>query len=115
MFKNLIYKVIYNPFINFFIRHSLKPFANILPDSLKLPVSGKINYKINNNDKLKLLTNETSYITKLFFWEGIENYEYTPLFIKLIRKFDSFVDIGANIGYYSVLAGKLNNKMKIYA
>src|SRR5207249_4175586 len=62
-----------------------------------------------------LLTNETSYITKLFFWEGIENYEYTSLFIRLINKFNSFADIGANIGYYSVLAGKLNDKMNIYA
>jgi hypothetical protein len=48
----------------------------------------------------------------LLFWNGHRNFEYTDIFIKLIKKVHVFYDIGANIGYYPLLAKKENPEIK---
>lgn len=63
----------------------------------------------------KMATNETSYVTKQLFWHGPEKFEYTPIFARLIRHCRSFVDIGANTGYYSLLAAKTNPSILVHA
>ena len=72
---------------------------------------------VKNKDgkTLKIKTNQTNYLTKLIFWEGYENFEYTDLFIKLIKKIDVFYDIGSNIGYYALLAEMENPEIKVVA
>lgn len=62
---------------------------------------------------LILNTNQTSHLTKELFWDGPENFEYTPVFTELIRNVSSFYDIGANIGYFSLVAALLNPKIKV--
>jgi FkbM family methyltransferase len=66
-----------------------------------------------NGEKLKIFTNQTNYLTQLLYWEGYENFEYTDIFISLIKKIDTFYDIGANIGYYSLLAEMENKNIKV--
>lgn len=60
-------------------------------------------------------TNQTSYVTKLLYWNGARAFEYTPIFEKLISKVDTFIDIGANTGYYSLLAASVNKEIKIHS
>ncbi|MHA7059610.1 FkbM family methyltransferase [Aquimarina sp. M1] len=60
-------------------------------------------------------TNQTSFLTRELFWKGPEKFEFTNIFINLIKKVDVFIDIGANIGYYSILAGKLNSNIEVIA
>jgi FkbM family methyltransferase len=62
-----------------------------------------------------MLTNETSYVTKTLFWNGTENFEYTPIFEKLIVQCRTFLDVGANTGYYSIVAAKENKNIQVYA
>lgn len=63
----------------------------------------------------KMTTNQTSYVTKLLYWNGPDSFEYTPIFKELISQCDSFIDIGANTGYYSLLAATVNPMSKIYS
>ncbi|MFV0564579.1 MAG: FkbM family methyltransferase [Flavobacteriaceae bacterium] len=62
-----------------------------------------------------MATNQTSYITQLLFWNGYKNFEYSDIFEQLIKNCTSFFDIGANIGYYSLLAATANPNIKVYA
>lgn len=62
-----------------------------------------------------MATNQTSYVSKLLYWKGPDSFEYTPLFKELISHCDSFIDIGANTGYYSLLAATINPECKIYS
>lgn len=62
-----------------------------------------------------MLTNQTSYIGFLLFWRGPENFEYTTIFKQLISTCRTFLDIGANSGYYSILAGKISGNVLIHA
>ena len=111
--KQLIYKVIYNKHVNKILRNLNRILKPILPEKIKLPPSGIIRFKNNLGQVLNIKTNQTSYITQLLYWEGYQNFEYTDIFIKLIKKINVFYDIGANIGYYSLLAEIENKNIKV--
>ncbi|WP_222597438.1 FkbM family methyltransferase [Hyunsoonleella aquatilis] len=51
----------------------------------------------------------------MLFWEGYKSFEYSEIFEKLSKKINTFLDIGANIGYYSLIAAKANPNIKAYA
>ena len=111
--KQLIYRVIYNSNINLILRYFNKLLYPILPNKIKLPPSGIMKIQNSNGKKLKIFTNQTNYLTQLIFWNGYESFEYTDIFISLIKKVSTFYDIGANIGYYSLLAEMENSNIKV--
>ncbi len=111
--KQLFYKTIYNPAINKVLRNINKVLKPLLCNKIQLPPSGKIRVKNSKGKKLWINTNQTNYLTRLVFWNGYKNFEYTDIFIELIRKIDVFYDIGANIGYYSLLAAMENDQIEV--
>lgn len=113
--KQLFYKIIYNESINSILLVVNKMLLPILPKKIKLPPSGVISMKTDLGKVLKINTNQTNYLTHILYWEGYKKFEYTELFIKLIKKVTVFYDIGANIGFYSLLAETENQKIKIVA
>lgn len=106
--KQTIYRIIYHPSINWVLRNLNK----LVSRHVKLPPSGTLRLKADNK-VFRLRTNQTNYLTKKVFWEGLENFEYTPIFIDLVKKAGTFYDIGANIGFYSVLASVINPKIQV--
>lgn len=110
--KQLLYKIIYSGFINSILTNFIKHVLPFLPRGLKLPPSGEISFKVENGF-IKMRTNQTNYLTYCVFWNGYKNFEYTPIFEKLVKKTNTFYDVGANIGYYSLLAAKINPNMKV--
>lgn len=111
---NLFYKTIYNTRVNFILRNALYPFRLALKPSSQIPPSGIIVLKTDSGT-IKISTNQTSYITKLLFWEGYKNFEYSEIFEILSKNMECFFDVGANLGYYSLLASRANPSLKTYA
>lgn len=111
----IIYSLIYNPKINWLIRNVNYILLPILPKKIKIHPSGILNVPIKSHKSIKLKANQTSYVTRELFWKGSQNYEYTPVFIKLVKKINVFYDIGSSIGYYSVLGAQVNEKLKVEA
>ena len=109
----LLYKFIYHKNINYILRNLNKFLSGILPDKIKLPPSGFFSLKTDSG-KIKIATNQTSYLTQLLFWNGYKNFEYSEIFEKLSKNINSFLDIGSNIGYYSLLATKSNPNIKVF-
>jgi FkbM family methyltransferase len=113
---NLLYRIIYQPTINKIIRNINYFLAPLLPSKIKIHPSGKMNVSIDkDHGSFTLKTNQTSYISREIFWEGALNFEYSPIFIELVKKVTVFFDIGANIGYYSILGSKVNPELITYA
>jgi FkbM family methyltransferase len=112
--KQILYRIIYQPWVNRILRHSQRALKPIWKPHHWLPVNGILKLKIGAV-KMQLATNQTSHLCKLIFWEGAENFEYTRIFLGLAPKADVFWDIGSNIGYYSLLASKLKPSMKVVA
>lgn len=112
---HLLYAIIYHAKINYILRNVNFLLRHFLPKSAYINPSGKLRLKIGNRKKITLNTNQTSHITKELFWYGSENYEYTQIFKGLINHVNAFFDVGASIGYYSVLAGKVNPKVDVFS
>ncbi|HEY9113716.1 MAG TPA: FkbM family methyltransferase [Bacteroidales bacterium] len=113
--KEIIYKIAYFPPVNFVIINLIKVINKLASKNLSIPPSGSHKYQISNNQTIIIDSNQTSYLTKVIYWKGLNSFEYTSLFLDFIKQFEGFIDIGANIGYYSILAAKSNNKIQIYA
>lgn len=114
----MIKELLYNKGINCFLRNSIKPFSNILPDKLKFPINGEFTVRGNGVPPFKMLTNPTSCVTKYLFWGNVEGFEFSSVkvFCEIVKNSKVFFDIGSNIGYYSLLASSINNKnIKVYA
>lgn len=112
--KQLFYRTIYEKNINFLLRNFNFRLSFLLPSKIKIPPSGVFKLKTDSGT-IKFQTNQTSYLTQLLFWNGYKEFEYSEIFEKLVKKTNTFLDIGANIGYYSLLATISNPTIKIYA
>jgi FkbM family methyltransferase len=114
LMRQLFYRLIYSHRINFILRNINRLLLPVMPWKVRLPPSGVIRIRNASGKTIKIATNQTNYLTHLIFWEGgYEHFEYTSIFIKLIRKVSTFYDIGANIGYYSLLGAMENEDLRI--
>lgn len=109
-----LYKIIYNKQVNYLLRNLNVLFNLIIGSKFKLPPSGIINLNTNSGI-IKIATNQTSYVTQLLYWNGYKKFEYSEIFEILTKNTTTFLDIGANIGFYSLLAAKANPRIKTYA
>jgi FkbM family methyltransferase len=114
--RTLFYRIIYFPAINFLIRNFLYVLKSLLPTHFKIPVSGTI--KINNGEggKIKFFSNETCPMARHLYWEDKNaSFEFSEIFKSVAKQSNVFLDVGANVGYYSLLGASLNKDLKIYA
>ncbi len=100
--------------LNWVLRNLNKLLSFILPKKISIPPSGIFTLKTDSG-KIKISTNQTSYVSQLLFWNGYKKFEYSEIFEQLIKDTNCFFDIGSNIGYYSLIAAKSNPNIKSYA
>lgn len=112
--KTFIYRLVYNGKVNFILRNLTLPIARFTRRKLPLSVSGKLHLQYQKS-KFILYTNQTCSVTQQIFYDGLLQYEFTRLFIHLIGQSEVFFDVGANIGYFTVLGDKINPKLKTFA
>ncbi len=107
------YKFAYSPKVNSFLRPLSRQIYRLSKKKI-IGISGKLNlhYKHYN---FKFYTNQTSSVGQELYYNGPDQYEFTPLFEELIGQSSVFLDIGANIGYFSILGSKINPDCKIFA
>ncbi len=110
----IFYKIIYQSNINYLLRNINYSLKDIVPKKLKIPPAGLLNCKTNSGS-INIYTNQTSYLTQLLFWKGYKSFEYSEIFEDLSKNISYFLDIGANIGYYSLLAVKSNPSIEVFA
>lgn len=113
--KSYLYRIIYYPLINKIIRGLIKTFSFVAPDFLKIPPTGRLTFKFKGGKEFILNTNQTSHLTNVIYWNGINSFEYTKLFNDLIKNCNVFFDIGANIGYYSIMAATSSTTVKVFS
>lgn len=110
----ILYKIIYHKNINYLLRNINFSLKNIFFNIIKIPPSGILNLTTESG-KIKIATNQTSYLTQLLFWDGYKMFEYSKIFEEISKEISVFLDIGANIGYYSLLSTKSNPNIRVYA
>lgn len=109
----LLHKLVYSDSIN----RLLRPFSYAsykLTGKKLLAVSGKINIDTCGTS-FALYANQTSHVAQHLYYLGPDSYEFTPLLAHLMQRSNVFFDIGSNIGYFSILAAKVNKKAQVFA
>ncbi|MCD4696322.1 MAG: FkbM family methyltransferase [Bacteroidales bacterium] len=112
-----IFKIVFNPFINRVVSRIFKPFGKVLPERFLFPVCGFFKLRISNFCSIYIEGHYSSFITRKLFWQGIRGFEFdsVSIFLDIIKKSNVFFDIGANLGYYTLLAKAVNPDVKVYA
>ena len=81
------------------------------------PVEGTIELRAPDGTTLKYFSTLGDFIGRDLYWFGWDGYEpeTTGLFLSLARRAGVVVDVGANTGLYSLLAGRANDCCRIMA
>jgi FkbM family methyltransferase len=104
-----------NP-INLILRRVLQPFKSTIPSKFHFAINGTETIKLTEGKSMLFHANPTSNLLRVLFWRGIEGFEFAPykVFVKLAKRSNVFFDIGANIGYYSLVAKIFNPKITVH-
>lgn len=106
---------IFWPRINYVLRHLMRPIAPALHHDWHPRVAGTIDVALDEERTIKLDCNPTSFMAKILFFQGIEGYEYETfrVFRGLAKHASLFFDVGANIGYFSLVAAAYNPALRV--
>jgi FkbM family methyltransferase len=118
--NKILNRIRYNYYVSLLLSWSIKPIYIVLRYILteiekKIWVNGrKVSY---DNLKIVFPKNIGVPYSSSIFWKSIDGFE--PENYKVLKEFfnksDYFLDIGSNIGWYSVLAKKINPDIEVYA
>ena len=113
----LFYRFFYSKAINIIYRNLLFPIRSILPNAMRIPVVGTLAIKDKESEKqLLFYSNESCPMVRHLYWnEAGFTFEFSHIFKKLILEAETFVDIGANVGYYSLLGAVLKPSLVVYS
>src|SRR4030095_8038429 len=70
-------------------------------------------YKKRLHDSFYMFLNPTEHIQQQLFWYGYYEKELGDLLKKIIKPGDVFLDLGANIGYFSMLVANNSPSVKV--
>lgn len=78
---------------------------------------GRVQRKLPNGRTLKLWSRADDWVSNQVYWRGWEGYEpeTVPLFFRLAARARVTFDVGAYVGYYSLLAAHANPAGRVYA
>lgn len=83
----------------------------------RLPRAGPAASRLPNGRTLRLWSRGDDQVANQVFWRGWAGYEpeTTPLFYELARESEVVFDVGAHVGFYSLLAAHANPSARVIA
>lgn len=81
------------------------------------PVTGIVKLTLPGDEELYLFSEGDDGISTKIFWKGLGGYEGKSefLFYALAKRSQNIIDIGANIGFYSLIAAAANRNSRVYS
>jgi len=103
--------------INSILRNILFPFRKIIPSKFHFAIDGIISVPLTEGKKMRMIANPTSNLHRVLFWYGYKGFEPEEyyIFTHLAKSSTCLFDIGANVGYYSIVARLFNPIIHVHA
>jgi FkbM family methyltransferase len=78
---------------------------------------GRVETRLPDGRVLRLWSQADDWVSNQVFWRGWQGYEpeTTPLFYRLARSAQVTLDVGAHVGFFSLLAGHANPAGRVFA
>lgn len=78
---------------------------------------GRVATRLPDGRVLRLWSQADDWVSNQVFWRGWQGYEpeTTPLFYRLARRAHVTLDVGAHVGFFSLLAGHANAAGRVFA
>lgn len=120
MIKQVAKKIVYHPTFNLPLRSVVKLFVNLLPPKFvyRFPIVGTVTISLPHSKSLYLYINGLDIIASKVYWHNdIMAHEAAtmPLFFDLLKQVDTMLDIGANVGIYTLIAAIDNPNRQVWA
>jgi FkbM family methyltransferase len=82
---------------------------------MHLPRAGTVRLPLPNGETLRLWSRADDWISTQIFWGGISGYEpeTVPLWFHLAEEAEFIVDVGAYVGYMTLLAALANRRARV--
>lgn len=117
--KRLLRKLVANPVVNSFLRTAIRFLAAKSRSLFRVlisytPVSGAIPFVIDDVAFLLWARGDDALVNRLYYNGGWEKH-VTSWFCKLCTHQNNIIDAGANIGFFSILAAKINPNAVVHA
>ena len=82
-----------------------------------LPRTGPVRSLLPNGEVMRLWSRGDDWVSNQVFWRGWSGYEpeTAPLFFRLAHEAEVVIDVGAFVGFFSVLAGLANRGGRVFA
>jgi FkbM family methyltransferase len=100
------------------LRAGLRGLGWELPWLVKhLPRSGVVSVRLPNHAQLRLWSRGDDWISTQIFWRGLRGYEpeTVSVFFALAQRAAVIVDVGAYVGYFTVMAALANRGAQVIA
>lgn len=97
----------------------VKPFAPRFIKKIysKFPVNGITKAQLVDSKQFIMKSDGSDTIANKIYWNGIDSYEHITIsiFPRLLRQANTFFDIGANTGIYTLIAASMNRRIEVHA
>ena len=107
---------------NFVATSTLRGFANATGLRSEFVIKhvhkvGKVRCKLPNGRQLKLWSRGDDWVSNQIYWRGLSGYEpeTVPLFFRLASRATVTLDVGAYVGFFTLLAAHANTNGTVYA
>ena len=116
--KNLRKVIIIRP-INYLLRYLIKILNSFIanPWFKRFPINGTVAIRLAGGEKLSLVSVADDPIVPAIYYGGLYGYEgmTSRIWVDLSKQSQNILDIGANTGIFTVLAGLHHNAGNIFA
>ncbi len=114
-------RVLVQPGVNRMIKGVVRPVARFLPTDVlwRLPVVGVVEVRPPSwpFPPILMANDGSDHVASMLFWRGADGWEPTTirLFLGLTSPGSTVLDIGANSGLFSLLAGRRDPSVRVHA
>jgi FkbM family methyltransferase len=117
--KQVLLKILSISTLNTLLRLIIRPIKYMLPTEqlVRLPVVGQISVEFDGMKSFIMMADGKDSLATRIYWQGPDSFEAseTNVYRALLDNAETILDIGANTGLYSLIAGVNNSDTKVYS